>query len=167
MDQPILLRKKYSVNSNGILVQYIIRNEGPIAVKAKFAVEMNLAELNLLGSDYKPYNIELVSAGEIMSGKSDVPCHADVEGGVIQKVSALQITDTNSNVSFMFAPNEEAGATYFPVAFRRRNMEGDIVQNESRTFVSAFIWDLDLPAGMEVEKTISLSVSYIRRQRKS
>lgn len=167
LDQPISLRKKYVVKSSGIQLQYILKNEGPVAVKAKFAVETNLAELNLLGSDYKPYNIELVSAGEILSGKSDVPCHASVEGGIIQKVSALQITDTNSNVSFVFAPNEEAGVTYFPVAFRRRNMEGDIVQNESRTFVSAFIWDLDLPAGMEVEKTISLSVSYIRRQRKN
>ena len=167
LDQPISLKKKYVVKSSGIQLQYILKNEGPVAVKAKFAVETNLAELNLLGSDYKPYNIELVSAGEILSGKSDIPCHATVEGGVIQKVSALQITDTNSNVSFVFAPNEEAGVTYFPVAFRRRNMEGDIVQNESRTFVSAFLWDLDLPAGMEVEKTISLSVSYIRRQRKN
>ncbi len=166
LDQPISLRKKYVVKSSGIQLQYILKNEGPVAIKAKFAVETNLAELNLLGSDYKPYNIELVSSGEILSGKSDVPCHASVEGGVIQKVSALQITDTNSNVSFVFAPNEEAGVTYFPVTFRRRNMEGDIVQNESRTFVSAFLWDLDLPAGMEVEKTISLSVSYIRRQRK-
>lgn len=167
LDQPISLKKKYVVKSSGIQLQYILKNEGPVAVKAKFAVETNLAELNLLGSDYKPYNIELVSAGEILNGKSDIPCHVTVEGGVIQKVSALQITDTNSNVSFVFAPNEEAGVTYFPVAFRRRNMEGDIVQNESRTFVSAFLWDLDLPAGMEVEKTISLSVSYIRRQRKN
>lgn len=104
--------------------------------------------------------------GEILSGTSDIPCHANVESGVVQKVSALQISDANSNVSFVFTPNEEAGVTYFPVAFRRRNMEGDIVQNESRTFVSAFLWDLDLPAGMEVEKTISLAVSYMRRQRK-
>lgn len=166
LDQPISLRKKYIVKSSGIQLQYILKNEGPIAVKAKFAVETNLAELNLLESDYKPYNIELVSAGEILSGMSDIPCHASVESGVVQKVSALQISDTNSNVSFVFTPNEEAGVTYFPVAFRRRNMEGDIVQNESRTFVSAFLWDLDLPAGMEVEKTISLAVSYMRRQRK-
>lgn len=166
LDQPISLRKKYIVKSSGIQLQYILKNEGPIAIKAKFAVETNLAELNLLESDYKPYNIELVSAGEILSGTSDIPCHANVESGVVQKVSALQITDANSNVSFVFAPNEEAGVAYFPVAFRRRNMEGDIVQNESRTFVSAFLWDLDLPAGMEVEKTISLTVSYMRRQRK-
>lgn len=166
MDQPILLRKKYSVNSNGILVQYIIRNEGPIAVKAKFAVEMNLAELNLLGSDYKPYNFELVSAGSVIAGTSDSACHLAFDGGIVDKVSAMQISDANSGVSFVFTPNEEASVTYFPVSFRRRNMDGDIVQNESRTFVSAFIWDLDLPAGMEVEKTISFALSYARKQRK-
>lgn len=167
MDQPILLRKKYSVNSNGILVQYIIRNEGPIAVKAKFAVEMNLAEFYLLGSDYKPYNFELVSAGSVIAGTSDSACHPAFDGGVVGKVSAMQISDANSGVSFVFTPNEEAGVTYFPVAFRRRNMDGDIVQNESRTFVSAFIWDLDLSVGMEVEKTISFALSYARKQRKN
>lgn len=166
MDQPILLHKKYSVNSNGILVQYIIRNEGPIAVKAKFAVEMNLAELDLLRSDYRPYSFELVSSESVIAGTSDSACHCSVEGGVVENVSAMQISDANSGISFVFTPNEEAGVTYFPVTFRRRNMDGDIVQNESRTFVSAFIWDLDLPAGMEMEKTISFALSYARRQRK-
>lgn len=166
LDQPILLRKKYSVNSNGILVQYIIRNEGPIAVKAKFAVEMNLAELNFLGSDYKPYNFELVSSGSVIAGTSDSACHLASSGGIMENVSAMQISDVNSGVSFVFTPNEEAGVTYFPVTFRRRNIDGDVVQSESRTFVSAFVWDLDLCAGMEVEKSISFALSYARKQRK-
>lgn len=166
MDQPISLKKKYIVKSSGIVVQYILKNEGPIAVKAKFAVEANLAELNLLGTDYKPYNIELASGGEIIGGTSDVACYEKVQGGLLQKVSAMQITDSNSNVSFVFTPNEEAGATYFPVTFKRRNMDSDIVQNESRTFVSALVWDVDLPAGLEVEKTISLTIAYSRKAKK-
>ncbi len=166
LNQPILLKKNYIVKSNGISVQYILKNEGPIAVKGKFAVESNFAELNLLNPNYKPYNIEVVSGTEIVSGFSTEPCCKSVRDGLIQKASAIQISDCNSNVSFMFTPNEEAGVTFFPVTFKRRNMDTDIVQNESRTFVAAFIWDVDLAAAMEVEKTISLTITYTRKHKK-
>ncbi len=166
LDQPILLKKNYIVKSNGITVQYILKNEGPIAVQGKFAVESNFAELNLLSPNYKPYSIEIVSGQDIVSGTSAARCHESVPGGLVPKASAVQITDSNSSVSFMFTPNEEAGVTYFPVAFKRRNMDTDILQNESRTFVAAFIWDVDLAAGMEIEKTINLTITQTRKRRK-
>lgn len=166
MDQPILLKKNYIVKSNGITVQYILKNEGPIAVQGKFAVESNLAELDLLSPNYKPYNIEIVSGQNIMNGTSASYCREIVQGGLVAKASAVQITDSNSNVSFMFTPNEEAGVTFFPVTFKRRNMDTDILQNESRTFVSAFIWDVDLAAGMEIEKTINLTITQTRKRKK-
>lgn len=167
LDQPILLKKNYIVKSNGITVQYILKNEGPIAVQGKFAVESNFAELNLLNPNYKPYSIEIVSGQDIVSGTSAEACCKSVKEGFVQKASAVQITDSNSNVSFMFTPNEEAGVTFFPVNIKRRNMDTDIVQNESKTFVASFIWDVDLAASMEVEKTISLAITYTRKHRKS
>lgn len=166
LDQPILLKKNYIIKSNGITVQYILKNEGPIAVQGKFAVESNFAELDLLNPNYKPYNIEIVSGQNLVNGTSAKPCADDIPGGLAQKASAVQITDCNSNVSFMFTPNEEAGVTFFPVTFKRRNMDTDILQNESRTFVTAFIWDVDLAAGMEIEKTISLTITHTRKRRK-
>ena len=66
----------------------------------------------------------------------------------------------------MFTPNEEAGVTFFPVSIKRRNMDTDILQNESRTFVAALMWDVDLAAGMEVEKTINLTITQTRKRRK-
>ena len=126
----------------------------------------NFAELNLLSPNYKPYSIEIVSGQDIVSGTSAARCHESVPGGLVPKASAVQITDSNSSVSFMFTPNEEAGVTYFPVAFKRRNMDTDILQNESRTFVAAFIWDVDLAAGMEIEKTINLTITQTRKRRK-
>lgn len=167
LDQPILLKKNYIIKSNGITVQYILKNEGPIAVQGKFAVESNFAELNLLNPNYKPYNIEIVSGENIITGSSSDPCRKLVKDGLVQKASAVQITDSNSNVSFMFTPNEEAGVTFFPVSIKRRNMDTDIVQNESKTFVASFLWDVDLAASMEVEKTINLTITYTRKHRKS
>ena len=166
LDQPILLKKNYIVKSNGITVQYILKNEGPIAVQGKFAVESNFAELNLLNPNYKPYDIEIVSGEKIARGTSEKPCRESIQDGLAQKASAVQITDSNSNVTFVFTPNEEAGVTFFPVTFKRRNMDTDILQNESRTFVTAFVWDVDLAAGMEVEKTINLTINQTRKKRK-
>ena len=166
LDQPILLKKNYTIKSNGITVQYILKNEGPIAVQGKFAVESNLAELDLLNPNYKPYSIEIVSGQKIISASSADYCCQSVEQGLVENSSAVQITDSNSNVSFMFTPNEEAGVTFFPVNFKRRNMDTDLLQNESRTFVTAFVWNVDLAAGMEVEKTINLTISYTRKRRK-
>ncbi|MCR5045551.1 MAG: DUF1926 domain-containing protein [Treponema sp.] len=166
LDQPISLKKNYIVKSNGITVQYILKNEGPITVQGKFAVESNFAELDLLNPNYKPYSIEIVTGQNIVIGTSDNYCRQTVQDGLIQKASALQITDSNSNVSFMFTPNEEAGVTFFPVTFKRRNMDTDILQNESRTFVTAFIWDVDLAASMEIEKTINLTITQTRKRRK-
>ena len=166
LDQPILLKKNYIIKSNGITVQYILKNEGPIAVQGKFAVESNFAELNLLNPNYKPYNIEIVSGESITQGTSEKPCRESVHDGLVKNASAAQVTDCNSNVSFMFTPNEEAGVTFFPVTFKRRNMDTDILQNESRTFVTAFVWDVDLAAGMEVEKTINLTITQTRKKRK-
>ncbi len=166
LDQPILLKKNYAVKSNGITVQYILKNEGPVAVQGKFAVESNFAELYLLNPDSKPYKIEIVSGENVVTGSSAEPCRDLFKDGIAQNVSAVQISDENSNMSFVFTPNEEAGATYFPVTFKRRNMDTDILQNESRTFVTALIWDVDLAAGMEVEKTINLTISQTRKRRK-
>ena len=166
MDQPILLKKNYIIKANGITVQYILKNEGPIAVQGKFAVESNFAELGLLNPNYKPYSIEIASGRDILTGSSASYCRETVQGGLVSKASAVQITDSNSNVSFMFTPNEEAGATFFPVTFKRRNMDTDILQNESRTFVTALIWDVDLAAGMEVEKTITLTITQTRKRKK-
>ena len=165
LDQPILLKKNYTIKSNGITVQYILKNEGPITVQGKFAVESNFAELNLLNPNYKPYNIEVVSGETIISGSSAEPCCKKNKDGLIQRASAVQITDLNSNVSFMFTPNEEAAVTFFPVNIQRRNMDTDIVQNESKTFVAAFIWDVDLKASMEVEKTISMTINYTKKRK--
>lgn len=166
LDQPISLKKNYTVKSNGISVQYILKNEGPIAVQGKFAVESNLAELDLLNPNYKPYSIEIVAGERIEQGSSDKACRESVPGGLVANASAVQITDANSNVTFVFTPNEEAGVTFFPVTFKRRNMDTDLLQNESCAFVTAFIWNVDLAAGMEVEKTINLTINQTRKRRK-
>ena len=123
--------------------------------------------LNLLNPNYKPYNIEIVAGENIITGSSAEPCCKTIKDGLVQKASAVQITDSNSNVSFMFTPNEEAGVTFFPVSIKRRNMDTDIVQNESKTFVASFVWDVDLAASMEVEKTINLTITYTRKHRKN
>ena len=41
---PVSLRKNYIINSNGFTVQYILKNESPLALKAALVVESNFAQ---------------------------------------------------------------------------------------------------------------------------
>ena len=41
---PVVLRKNYIASSSGIIVQYILKNDSPLPLKALFVVESNFAQ---------------------------------------------------------------------------------------------------------------------------
>lgn len=163
---PISLKKNYIVKSNGLSVQYILKNNSEEHLKARFASESNLTETAFLSADYVPYQIEAVSGGEIKASSSESACYTMSRDGLLHDISAVQVSDLNSNVSFMFEPNENSYLTFSPITFKRRQADAETALDADRTFCMALVWDVDLEPGMEMEKTINLSITYSRKRKK-
>ena len=136
MQQTLSLRKKYITTSSGIAVQYILKNESPLVVKAKLVTELNFADTHF--SDDNCYTMEIISAGTKKT---------PAKNALITDVSYVQLTDTLSNVAFVLDPNENAGVVICPVSSK-----------EGRTVSVALCWDVDLAAGREIEKTVNFSI---------
>lgn len=146
--QPVKLKKNYFITSNGLTVQYILKNESTVPLSGKLTVESNFSR-----SDEKLiYKMEVLSNGEKKELVTD-----DSKNSVINKVSFAQIVDTQSNVAFIFEPNENASLIYSQISFMRPNdKEENVIAG--RTFSVAFAWDVQLPPGMEMEKTINFTI---------
>lgn len=149
--QPVTLRKNYSINSNGFTVQYILRNESPLALRAQLVVESNFAQTDFSRADCNGYTVAVISEGE----KDDLDAAA--KPGSRNDVSYLQITDRANDVSFVYEPNENASVTGMPLFFRRPGADGT-VRVAGTTFVAALCWNVDLAAGGEMEKTIVFTI---------
>ena len=59
--QQINLRKKYVINSTGMYVQYILKNESDKKLSAKFIVESNIAHTNFDLDNPYYYNLEIAN----------------------------------------------------------------------------------------------------------
>lgn len=160
LNLPVSLRKRYLMNSNGFSVQYVLKNEGPIAFKGNFVVESNFAQTEFSAAVSSSYKAELISSGSATSFE-------EITKPVTQKqVSFVQITDKSNDISFVYEPNEEAGFTCRPLYFKRPAAGFSSPQVAGTTFVASLFWDIDLAAGMEMEKTISFSIVVPKKRRK-
>jgi len=148
MRQNVSLRKNYLTMANGFTVQYILKNESPIAIDAKLVIESNFTQTEA----GKLYRLEVVAAGQ----HKELDAYSD-ENTVLRDISAVQITDTESNISFIFEPNENAGLTFAPILFMRPDAFGNIVP-AGLTFTLSLFWSVNLSAGMEMEKTVNFSI---------
>ena len=159
LDIPISLRKRYLINSNGFMVQYILKNEGPIAFSGNFVVESNFAQTDFSNADKNSYKLDLISDGNGISYET-----AD-EPVVKKDISFVQITDTSSNISFVYEPNEEAGISCQPLLFKRPDLNSKTPQIAENTFTASLFWEFDLAGGMEIEKTINFTIITPKKRR--
>lgn len=143
MQQTVSLRKKFMTTSSGISVQYILRNESPIVVRAKLVAELNFADTHF--AENCCYASEIISAGTRKNPENNT---------FTSEVSYVQLTDTLSNVAFVLVPNENAG-----VVVSQSDTQG------GRTVSVSLCWDVDLAAGREVEKNVTLSIMASRPRR--
>ena len=112
-----------------------------------------LIESNFSRPDDKmKYLLEAVSNGERNRLDSDVK---DPE--MIEKVSFVQIVDSKDDITFIFEPNENASFIFSQISFQRPDKNGKTVV-AGRTLVTSFCWDVQLAAGMEMEKTINFTI---------
>jgi len=159
LKMPVSLRKNYIINSNGFTVQYILKNESPIALRGALVVESNFAQTDFSSADCNSYGVEVISSGE----RKNV--NAEKSSETVQDISYMQITDMANDISFVYEPNEDADVTCMPLFFKRPKVSADEPQIAGTTFVAALSWNVDLAAGMEMEKTINFTIITPKKRR--
>lgn len=152
LNQPVTLRKNYLISSAGFVVQYILKNESPLALRGHFVVESNFAQTcfedcKTSGSQYSTE--VLVEGNRIEPGETNrlIP----------SGVSLVQVTDCADKTSFRFEPNEDCGFINYEFG-NKRPIDDDNIVLTSKTYVTTLFWDVDLAAGMEMEKTVNFSI---------
>lgn len=162
--QGVSLRKKYLANSNGFTIQYILKNESGAPLHANFVVESNFAQTNYAEENFAPYKVEIVTSAqkqEIDTTKSSSELD---RSGSLADVSAVQISDSENGLSFMFEPNENCGFSFAPIIFMRPEYNGTKIVPAEMTFATAMFWPVQLEPGMEMEKTVNFSILNINRK---
>ena len=150
---PVSLRKNYIARSNGFTIQYILKNEGPIALKGTLVVESNFAQTDFTATDINSYKVEVISNDESVEFAS-----AKTKPASAKNVSFIQITDTANDISFVYEPNEDASVCCMPLFFKRPVVTSATPKVAGTTFVASLVWEVDLAAGMEMEKNINFAI---------
>lgn len=157
MKLPLTVRKNFIITSNGITVQFILRNDSPIEMSVCFVVEFNFAQICFTKDFEELYKIELIQESQRKSIEKNDFC-------VESEVSLVQLTSVADKVSFIIEPNEDSGLYVSPLNFTRPQNEN---QNEvSKTLVSSLFWNITIPPRMEKEKTINLSIISTKNENK-
>lgn len=165
--QKIYLRKKYIINSTGMYVQYVIRNESNKRLSAKFAVESNFANTNFNPENILYNSIELADNGERVELDTTKGTGNLIKEGKLDKITAARITDTENGLSFVFEPNEGCSYCYNPIIYKRPDSSASNIVPVDLTTVSTLIWDIDIEPGMETEKNINFTIIPTRKTKKS
>lgn len=105
----------------------------------------------------KPYNLEIIVGGEKQNVDTASSSVDLMERGFLSNVECFLLTDSDSSISFMFEPNEPCNLAFVPIVFKRPDANGEM-SPASMSFVTTLFWDVNLPAGMEMEKTINFSL---------
>lgn len=166
-NQKVYLRKKYIINSTGMYVQYIIRNESNKRLTAKFAVESNFANTNFDAENTVYHTIDVVDAGNKIEIDPTKGVAEQIQQGELQKITAARIYDTESSISFVFEPNENCGFCYNPIFYKRPDTTASNIVTVDVTTVSTLFWDIDIEPGMETEKNINLTIIPVRKIKKT
>lgn len=163
--QLISLRKKYVLNSSGMMIQYILKNESDSLLKAKFAVESSFAQTNFNAKDFNAFKLEILSDNQKKEINTNTSSKDLTQTGQLNNVEGFWVTDTDNNISFMFEPNEACDLSFVPIIFNRPEyISGELVP-ASMTFANTLCWDIELTPGMEMEKTINFNIFNMHKKR--
>jgi len=165
--QKVSLKKKYNFTSNGMIVQYILKNESNKALKLKLAVESNLADVNFEEGRISYFNVEAAGKGQVKLLDSKQSSRSQTQKGELSLTEAVRLTDSTKGVSFGFEPNEVCGYFYTPLIFKRPDFYSEKLITVSAVFVSTLYWDLDIEAGKETEKTINFTINSVKKEKKN
>ena len=165
-NQAVRLLKKYIINSTGMYVQYIIKNESNKKLSAIFTVESNFANTNFDPENIIYNNIELVDNNEKVEINGQNGTASLIKAKKLKNVTAARITDTQSGVSFVFEPNENCGFSYNPIIFKRPCSKCQKLSLVDLTSVASFFWEIDIEPGMETEKNLNFTIISTKKSKK-
>lgn len=160
--QEVLLIKKYIINSDGMNVQYIIKNNSNKPLKAKFAVESNFNNVNFDKEKISYYVVEILNKSERVLLDSTVSTYKMNKKNKLNNVEFARIADLENGISFAFEPNEICSYFYNPLSFKKsiNNIKEDI----GMTSVSTMLWDINIEPGKETEKNINFTISSVKKR---
>ncbi len=161
--QAVYLKKKYVINSTGMYVQYIIKNESDKNLGAKFAVESNIANIFFRNDDKTGFSIETVDNGEIFNINPKKSTKEINNGNKLKNIQLVRMSDQTNGISFVFEPNEKCGYCMNPIIFKRKGLEGDSAKPVSMTYESTLYWDINIGPGMETEKSINFTIIPVKK----
>ena len=164
--QKISLIKKYLINSSGMNVQYIIKNESDRKFNAKFCVESNFANIGFDTEASIPYKVDVANAKqtkEIESRKKSRDCYTN---GYASNIFVVQVSDPKNEISFVFEPNENCNYCFYPLVFKRPDEKSGMNTPVGETFVSTLFWELDIEPGKETEKNFNFSIYSTHKHKK-
>ena len=165
--QKISLRKKYLFNSNGLVVQYILKNESAKPLKLKLAVESNFADVNYESGNIRYFNIEALEKAQVQELDAKKSTQQLNHKDKLKSVEAIRLTDTQKGISFSFEPNENCTYFYMPLIFHRPDYYTNKLTTCAATFVSTMFWDIEIESGKETEKTVNFSISSVKKTTKA
>lgn len=161
-NQPVSITKKYTINSSGMNIQYILKNESEVQLKSKFCVESNFAQVDFTPENTGAYKVLVATeteAREIDTEKTSLECF---ENGAVHNINVVQITDDQNGISFSFEPNENCSYCFYPLTFIHKELEKAL----GMTYVSTLFWDVDIAPGKEIEKNFNFTIFSPHKTRK-
>ncbi|WP_027727620.1 alpha-amylase/4-alpha-glucanotransferase domain-containing protein [Treponema sp. C6A8] len=158
--QKIYLRKKFLINSTGMIIQYILRNESEKPLNAIFALESNIAHTKYNPDSLVYYNLETAT--------DDQKCVIDTSKSLLEQngnqflsdIDSIRLSDTEGCISFTFEPNEKSHYIYYPLVSEFNNSPVHL------SFVSTMFWNVSIEPGKEIEKTINFTITNLKKERK-
>ena len=164
--QTIYLRKKYVINSTGMYVQYIIRNESEKPLKAKFAVESNISDVSFTLNSKSGINIETLDNGDVFNFDFSKSTEALNKKGKLNNVQVVRVSNQPNGVSFVFEPNEKCSFCYNPIKYNRPGFDGNKIALVAITHTASIFWDVNIEPGRETEKSINFTIIPVRKIKK-
>ena len=164
--QTVYLRKKYVINSTGMYVQYIIRNESEKPLKAKFAVESNISDVSFTLNSKSGINIETLDNGDVFNFDFSKSTEALNKKGKLNNVQVVRVSNQPNGVSFVFEPNEKCSFCYNPIKYNRPGFDGNTIAPVAITHTASIFWDINIEPGRETEKSINFTIIPVRKIKK-
>lgn len=164
--QKIVLLKKYIINSNGMTVQYILRNESATTFKNIFAVESNLSHTNYDRENTVNYTMDIIDSGKKYTYDNIDSKFKLNSSNQLTSVYQVRLNDIENGISFDFEPNETCNYCMVPITYKRPEFYNKELKAVGLTYCSTLFWNVEIEPGMETEKSINFTISSIKKNKK-
>lgn len=164
--QMVTITKKFIINSSGMNIQYILKNESDSDLKAKFCVESNFAQIDFSEENSGAYKVLLATNTEAFEVATEKATKEIFAKGYVPNINVAQITDEANGISFSFEPNEDCSYCSYPIVFNRPDIHTGNLVPLGITYVSTLFWDLQVPPGKEIEKNFNFTIFSTHKARK-